>query len=1178
MQSLDPLTLPLQGQLLIEASAGTGKTYTIALLFLRLLLEEKFTVDKILVVTFTRAATEELRTRIRQRIRDGLDVLEGRSSDSVLDKLLTNSMDDKQRAIQTLTDALTLMDEAAIFTIHGFCQRMLQEHAFESGAPFEMEFLESEQLLRQRIMEDFWRDRFYGASRDETVWAARQWGTPDALLKSIGGHLDRQDIRCVPDVNDEIIVALEKKLDDALLEVRSQWERKRNTILDQLRENKKISKNKKNGYHPDRLDGAANTLDGLVQVNSLPWQPPEADLLPLFTSSHITASLLKNKNKPPDHPFLDLFDDFWTTWLQLTSFRRIRILLTARQYLHTELTRRKEEHAQLFFNDLLTHLDAALQGEGGHPFARTIGTRFPMILVDEFQDTDPLQYRIFSTIHTRNPESGLILIGDPKQAIYSFRGADIFTYIQARSDCKADNRLTMDTNYRSTSGMVGAVNQLFGLVDNPFLLFQDAMTFTPVKAAGFADKEPLLLGNTVPPPLTCLRLPNGKKSKNGKKGKNGTNDKPANTGVSRECASTFCAQEIGQLLTAGRSGQATIGDRPLQAGDIAVLVRTHREAAQVRSSLGKLRISSVYYSHDSVFLSREAQQIRVVLSGLLDLSDSGMIRSALATPLFGYDAARLDQLHHSEEKWEKVMTVMAEYRQIWQEQGFIPMFQRLLKEQKMVQRIHPLLEGERILTNYLHLAELLQEAGLEQIGPEGLVRWFSNQIQAPEKGENSGQMRLESDENLVKIVTIHKAKGMEYPIVFLPFLWSARICKAKEPFSFHQPDEPDRLYLELAGNSDHLLLAEKERLAEDLRMLYVAVTRARYCCFFCWGRIKGMENSALGYLLHGRTMPEEAELLSALAQLDTDESPLAVKPFIEQVAQKVGQDADAVTELQPAIFQGHIDTSWRITSYSRLTAHPGSQSDRQPEQPDYDSSSDNQSETAGEDRFGFPRGAAAGTCLHAILEHISFTDSADHETIINEQLARAGFEPSWGTVVADWLADILDTGLDENGLRLSGLGSKNRVNEMSFYFPLNGLDLSCFNRVLADFDYAPLPGHDILQGLMVGFIDLVFCHENRYYVADYKSNHLGAALEDYRKLEPAMLEHRYDLQYLIYSLALHRYLQSRIPNYSYNDHFGGAYYLFLRGMQPSADSGVYFDKPPFALIDGISRCCNGEAI
>ncbi len=1175
MQSLDPLTLPLQGQLLIEASAGTGKTYTSALLVLRLLLEEKLTVDKILVVTFTRAATEELRTRIRQRIRDGLDVLEGRSSDSVLDELLTNSMDDKQRAIQTLTDALTLMDEAAIFTIHGFCQRMLQEHAFESGAPFEMEFLESEQLLRQRIMEDFWRDRFYGASRDETVWAAEQWGTPDELLKKLGGHLGRLDVRCVPEVSDEIIVALEEKLDDTLLKVRSQWERERNTILDQLRENKKISKNKKDGYHPDRLDGAANTLDGLMKVNSLPWQPPEPELLPLFTSSHITASLLKNKNEPPDHAFLDLFDDFWTTWLQLTSFRCIRILLTARQYLHTELTRRKEEHAQLFFNDLLTHLDAALLGEGGHRFARTIGSRFPMILVDEFQDTDPLQYRIFSTIHTRNPENGLILIGDPKQAIYSFRGADIFTYIQARSDCKADNRLTMDTNYRSTSGMVGAVNQLFGLGKNPFLLFQDAMTFTPVKAAGFADKEPLLLGNTIPPALTCLRLLSGKK---GKKDKNGKNDKPANTGVSRECASTFCAQEIGQLLTAGRTGQATIGDLPLQAGDIAVLVRTHREAAQVRAALGKLRISSVYYSHDSVFLSSEAQQIRVVLNGLLDLSDSGMIRSALATPLFGYDAARLDQLHHSEEKWEKVMTVMAEYRQIWQEQGFIPMFQRLVKEQEIVQRIHPLLEGERILTNYLHLAELLQEAGPEQIGPEGLVRWFSDQIQAPEKGENSGQMRLESDENLVKIVTIHKAKGMEYPIVFLPFLWSARICNANEPFSFHQPDEPDSLYLELAGNSEHLLLAEEERLAEDLRMLYVAITRARYCCFFCWGRIKGMEQSALGYLLHGRTMPEEADLLPDLARLDTDESSLAIKPFIEQPVQKVQQDANAGTKLQPAIFQGHIDTSWRITSYSRLTAYPGSQTDRQPEQPDYDSLSEDQSEPAGEDRFGFPKGAAAGTCLHAILEYISFTDPADHETIINEQLLRAGFESSWGTVVAEWLADILDTGLDDNGLRLSGLDSQERVNEMSFYFPLNGLNLSCFNKVLADFDYAPLPGHEILQGLMVGFIDLVFCHENRYYVADYKSNHLGAALEDYRKLEPAMLEHRYDLQYLIYSLALHRYLQSRIPDYSYKDHFGGAYYLFLRGMQPGADSGVYFDKPPFALIDGISRCCNGEVV
>ncbi len=1167
MQPLNPLTLPLQGQILIEASAGTGKTYTIGLLFLRLLMERGLSVDRILVVTFTRAATEELRGRIRQRIREALDVLTGRSpGDQSLQELMAKVTEVNQATI-LLSDALTRMDEAAIFTIHGFCQRMLQEHAFESGAPFEMEFLETEQVLRRRIIEDFWRLRFYRAPKEEAAWAASQWNEPQDLLTNLGGHLSRPGVECVPVIDQEELDGQMEALVPLFVQARGQWLEQRAAITTLLQESKRLSRNKSTGYGLQRLQQAAQTLDSFFAEKNMPWLMPNTKVLELFTTGKIETSLKKStKHEPPVHPFFDLFDRFFQAHQEMTRNRKIFILLEARNYLLTELDRRKEEQGQLYFDDLLTQLDTGLQGTGGRQLAQSIRTRFPVILVDEFQDTDPLQYRIFSTIHENSTKnSGLFLIGDPKQAIYGFRGADIFTYIKARRDTAAENRFTMTTNYRSTSPMVAAVNQLFDREES-FLFNKDAIDFTPVKAAGMADDKPLLIDNTPPPALTCLLLP-----------ENAT-DKPLAKGTAAEQAARFCAHEIGDLLAAGLTERARIGDQPLSAGDIAVLVRTHTEADLVRKELTALSITSVYYSQESVFATPEAEQMAVVLSGLVDLADSGLVRTGLATDLFGYNAEQLDCLRSDEQQWEEVMTTLGRYHQMWRLEGFTPMFQTLLAEQQVVRRLHGADSGERRLTNFLHLAELLQEAAQRQAGAEGLLRWLLDQIQAPEEQDDSRQLRLESDENLVKIVTIHKAKGLEYPVVFLPFLWSARTCQANEPLAFHDPERPDRLLIDLGtGDEEHFKLAEQERLAGDLRLLYVAVTRARYSCYFCWGRINKMQESALCYLLHNDDMPG-LETISNDLDLNTEHSALLLKPYPLRFLRPELQTRAKTTPPAAARFTGHIDSSWRITSYSRLTAHQ----DPQPERPDYDQEAEAAAPAPGHDVFGFAKGAAAGTCLHSILEQISFTDPGGHEEIIRSQLERAGFDASWIPVVASWMEAILRTGL-EPGFSLCLLAEQDRINEMSFYFPLQSMNLNSFNRALADFSIPPLPDQqETLQGLMVGFIDLVYRRNGCYFVADYKSNHLGGSAADYRpeNLQAAMLEHRYDLQYLIYTLALHRFLSSRIAEYDYEAHFGGVRYLFLRGMDPEnpPGTGIFSTRPPLALINRLDRCCRGIEI
>jgi len=519
---------------------------------------------------------------------------------------------------------------------------------------------------------------------------------------------------------------------------------------------------------------------------------------------------------------------------------------------------------------------------------------------------------------------------------------------------------------------------------------------------------------------------------------------------------------------------------------------------------------------------------------------------------------------------------MTSYRKTCQRLGFFTMFQQLLSEKHVAGRLLAGPEGERKMTNYLHLADLLQEAGQQFSGTDEMLRWLLDQRDDTNNLGQNRQLRLESDENLIKIVTIHKAKGMEYPVVFLPFLWSARACDKKDPLTFHPTDKPDLLHIGL-GTQDagHYLLAEKERLAEDMRLLYVAFTRAKYCCYFCWGKINKIEESALCYLLNQPAKREEDKNhCTDIRNILHEDELLAIREYVEPSGVQYRPVELDDSALSPANFTGTIDTSWHITSYSRLISSHSQSAER----PDYDQFIEEQHYAQALNAFGFPKGAAAGTCLHTILEQIHFTDTANHEEVIKNQLQYAGFDDSWLAVVKTWLQEILQTELKPS-LALQQLQDRDRVNEMSFYFPLRSVNLQRFNQVLKDFSYAPLPDdHGTLQGLMVGFIDLVLHDKGTYYLADYKSNYLGNQPSDYNQeqLQRAMLEHRYDLQYLIYTLALHRFLGQRIKEYSYEQHFGGAFYLFLRGMNPAhtTGTGIFSARPPVELINQLDTCCS----
>ncbi len=1202
MQKLIIDKFPLDGMRLIEASAGTGKTFTIAALYLRLLIEKKLDVSSILVVTFTEAATEELRDRIRARIHDALQWLEGREDTTDLSELLQPLKGDSE-VIERLRDALTCMDEAAIFTIHGFCQRTLTESAFESGVLFDAEFITDESLLRQQAARDFWRNHFATASSEQANWLVKQWKNPDALLKEVGVLVDEPHAIQEPCVERGMIEKLEQQRSSCFEELSELWRTDQAEVTDILNSSKSLGRAEKT-YRKDKLEIALSSLSDVVAAGVDPYLLPEG--FELFTTDKLQSSLkpasLKKGETPPVNNLFNKSQQLYEISKQLNLYRRIFLLVEAADAIRSSIDRHKSQQRVLFFDDLLNKLDQALQGEGRERLIGRIRKRYPLAMIDEFQDTDPVQYRIFSSIYSGCTDCGLFMIGDPKQAIYSFRGADIFTYMQARRDTEAEaGHFTLGVNWRSHTNLVGMINRLFARAESPFIYDRD-IAFQEVASAGKADNNALTIDGAEVEPMVAWSVPLDEENKHGQS----ITKKWAGEHVADGCAS-----EIAQLLNLGREKRALLGETPLAARDVAVLVRNRFEADDIRQALARVEVNSITISRDSVFDTEEARDLSHLLRAVAEPGNAVLLRTALATRLLGWSAKRIHELGEDEVSWEAKATAFHGYHAIWREHGFMQMLHQLMRSEGIVGVLLALPEGDRRMTNLLQLAELAQVASRSLPGIENLLRWLADERELAGEGNcgDEQQLRLESDENLVQIVTIHKSKGMEYPLVFLPFVWSSRKTADKGIIKFHD-EESHRLHADLGSDQREksIRLAERERLAEDLRLLYVALTRAQQRCYFSWGQFNGAADSAMAWLLHQSTSADGSPECG-MAQLDSDEIKSALESLnetrgseessnsgIELLVTKLPDEAVKFSEAgdvseppQAQRFTGKVEQSWQMTSFSGLTG--SMKHDYRIDMPDFDPLDEPHDETppqlAGPSRFTFPRGARAGECLHSILEDLDFTRvvAVELEAMVARKLEHFGFDESWQPVVCEWMQSILDTPLDSDAsLRLRMLGRQQRFVEMEFHYPLAGLTADGLNGImkqLASFrSDQPQLNFNPVNGMMKGFIDLIFEHQGRFYVADYKSNHLGDHFDHYQRdaLQSAIGEHRYDLQYLVYTVALHRYLKLRLPEYDYDKNFGGVYYLFLRGMDQEygADRGVYYDRPECELIDRLDRLFAGE--
>lgn len=1193
---LDFESAPLSGSVLVEASAGTGKTWTIAALVLRLLLEERpagqrYRIEDLLVVTYTKAATAELRERILALLvaaREGLET--GRAEDRRVRHALAATAARRAEARADLDLAIASFDLAPVYTIHGFCQRALADHAFEGGRQFDVEIVADETALRESSAQDFWRREMASVGPERAAALLDAMKGPAGLLARVKPALDRPyaqviDVEPAPDLTE-----ITARLRAAFERARALWSAARATVVGLVTG----AKLNANSYPPGKLAEWWVAIDAYF-AGARVESPPEklAKLVP--------EALAKGKTKSgslPEHAFFEAVATLLAGIEELAAGSRaadVELLARFLAFCRDDVGRRKQERALLSYDDLLLGMREALRGHGGADFATALRTRYKAALIDEFQDTDPIQAEVLERIWD-GTDQPVYFVGDPKQAIYGFRGADVFAYLDRRASVSA--RYTLAVNQRSDPPLLNAVAALFAGSDR-FLIPE--ISFVPIaptdRPRGHLDID------DAHKPFTVWHV-----------AQEAGESKDA---IRRRIAEAIAA-DVARIHALARAGRAQLvapesGAKPLAMSDIAVLVSTHAEGDIVRAALADVGLASVTYGADSVFQSREAEDLERILRAAAEPGREALLRAALATEPFGMDAAALAALAADGTDWEGWVARFREYHDIARTAGFARMWRELALREGIAARLLGYPDGERRMTNVAHLVELLhRRADAEGLDLAQLARALAHARETPIRDPDIEQLRLESDEDLVNIVTVFRAKGLEYSVVYCPFLWDGFQQSGRgRAVVFHPQGAKGGAVVDLGGpdSETHRRLAAAEELAGDLRLAYVALTRARHRCTLAWGALPQADQSALAWLLHAPAYAADSpgadpvgDLKKTFRKLDGDalaarldrlavdaKGALAVIPLPAGEPVPEARRAKAPHALVARSFETSVVPAWRISSFSSLVARS------QDETPDYDSlrsvpsmqsASGAPRRPGADDAFGLPRGVRIGTALHKAFESIDFAsaDEARIVAVVRRELAQSGIEEAWTGAAARVVSDVLATPLDDDGFALRDLARADRVDELEFTYPVRNVAAGDLAAALAPLRAvgSRLPetiGSLVLapaRGFMRGYIDLVFARDGRFFIADYKSNWLGDSIEHYApdRLAAAMADSFYDLQYLVYAVAVHRMLGTRVPGYDYERHFGGIHYLFLRGMRPATGAafGVYSVRPDASLVRALDAC------
>ena len=1204
-QNLCAHSINLYGKHLIEASAGTGKTYNITRIYLRLLLERRLTVEQILVMTFTNDATEELRGRIDSSIREAINHWHELTQKDDYFIALSAKVSESD-AMLLLKKALLYLDQAAIFTIHGFCKRVLSQHAFATGVTFNAQMETSCQELLLEACQDFYRSLAFSSAEQFQI-LAQFWLTPEQFVSQFSRAISL-------DVSLQIL-SVEQIIDDFYQQVA---QAKADLIAHQAFLFTHLVDVKKGAERQQRIDEFNLLIEYLARLETDISQANTKLPSDFFNGRRFSRSAQKAQLVEIFAGVNSVKKAVTQIAEKITKAKAFEIVNDGITDIRAKLTAKKTQKNMLSFDDLITTLAQALhEHEFSKELAENLLTQFPVALVDEFQDTDPQQFAILKALyfpkqplitHHENSidgsqelatdKSAIYLIGDPKQAIYGFRGGDVFAYLAARKDCQY--HWSMDTNWRSSPEMIKGYNRLFwgdDLTQAARPVFGYDIDYNAIQSSPKGDALAKIEDDYHALQFVHFSMPEHLD----KKGKLAQSFRPH--------MATWCANEIKKLLHSQHG---------LAAKDIAILVRDGTEAAELKIALAQAQLSSVYLSErENLFFTEQAQQLLIVLRGILFVENERLFSTAVANNLLGLSAHDFYQLQQDQQAWQDLKYNFVELRQQWQQKSFISMALSLLHRYIKVYNDDALSSKDRILTNLLHLFEALQSASQRHQQGQELLFWFEQQINGTDP-EGETELRLESDAQLLKIVTQHGSKGLEYPVVFVPFA-----TRHKDPLKFgnksvsliNYHDEHGKLQLSLDGAKSAKIAMRDEAYAETIRLLYVAITRAKQRCYLLTAPFNDAHNSPLGRTLKWDENTDISQYLQQLAAQNTDNigvdiivDELPLEPVVELTS---NTSSDRLSEshqqhYQAAQFTGRIERDWWLSSFSALKKNlrgSGMSS------PDHDNELivNSQAQTSSQlIRFRLAKGAHTGNLLHNIFEHCDFSQPNWDKQLPAPLNLYPDLIDEDKPAFLTWLDEILHTSLQHTSLQhtskaltLAQLTWQDTLRESEFYFPMNKVLATQLTSILTThrknkrqqpcyqslpFNKVILPSYQKLNGMMHGFIDLIFHYQGKYYLCDYKSTHLGDEFSAYENVHllANIEKNNYDLQYLIYSLALHRYLQQRLPNYDVNQHFGGVYYLYLRGMTDTSQttketaSGVYYQVIDSDELTALDQLFAGE--
>jgi len=1093
-------TVTLQGKNAIEASAGTGKTYSIAVLVLRLLLEnrvdengdtlEPLAIEEILMVTFTKVAVAELSERVRIFVKSALIYIKTEELEEETIKNIVNSAKNKigkDKVLFLLKKAVAFLDEIAVFTIHGFCQRTLGEFAFETGQIFEANLITDESKIINREVNKFWRTNIVNRPKEEIKFLVAAGLSKDSLMDIIKQAMNGKEYFVDIEVSFDKLLKSEQAYKDVLANEQYVLKENINDIISRIT----VSKRKD-------IENYLENFDTIEQS-------------PFFTQKKtLTAYYVKKLGD--SHPIINFYENLLTTEAEYEQNKNrylFSIYKKAIKFCKKEVEEYKSRNSVITQNDLINHLYNAVKSESKDEISLKLSEKYKALFIDEFQDTDEKQYKIFSELF---PKSLIFFIGDPKQSIYGFRGADLDSYQQAIDNISEDNIFTMDKNFRANKPLVEAMNQFFS-IDDPFL--NDKISYIDVEAGQTMD---------------VLQ-------------KDGVNDTPFTILKVEKVSeiSAIVAKQINEILC----GDYKIGAEKinLKKHSIGVLVSSHSKGKEIKEKLSELGIPAVMKNDNKVLESSSVGEFLSFLEAIVN-TEPQSIKKILLTSFLDYNIEDISKITDEEliEFSEFFRKEASEYRK----NGVFILCQNIIKffglKNLLLSR-----NNLRDLSNIQQLIELLhkkEKSGFETL--EELISWVKRVRFGLEESGDEYEERVESDEEAIEIVTIHSSKGLDYDIVFAPYLDSYSNNKSKTI----DYKKGGIKYFSSLKTEEAKELEKQERKVENKRLIYVAITRAKYKV----------------YLTEKEKEPDVGEFLDNLKIFPNLYNQNRIDELEEFEYKKYNFWRESY----------HIDLSRRLKKISFTKSFSSLNGIK------HSYHKQDEIKHTGYDKFIFsklPKGAAIGTFLHEIYENVDFTDDKNWVKIIKKRGSKniSAYDEKLMSRYVEMIKNTVEANLG-TGFTLSQIPMDKRLVEMEFYFKTEGKTAEIEN-YLVENGFPKMKVNSVeIDGAIMGFIDLLFEHKGKYYILDWKSNHLGYSLENYNEagVTKGMNEANYNLQYLIYGVATKRFLESRGENFK--EVFGGVLYLFLRGLRSGKDTGVFYrsGKECLGVLEGLDRILSNK--